>query len=78
VLTVPLIPNIRNLSNSAAGAVTLYLARLPTSTNRLWTSTNLIQWQTMATNYADTNGFFQITDTNVLGRSRMFYRLSTP
>ncbi len=78
VLTVPLIPNIRNLSNSAAGAVTLYLASLPTSTNRLWTSTNLIQWQTMATNYADTNGFFQITDTNVLGRSRMFYRLSTP
>jgi hypothetical protein len=77
-LTVPLIPNIRNLSNSGAGALTLYLASIPNSTNRLWASTNLMQWRTIATNYADSNGFFQITDSNVLGHDRIFYRLSAP
>ena len=77
-LTVPLIPNIRTLSNSAAGALTLYLASIPSSTNRLWASTNLRQWQAIATNHADSNGFFQITDTNLPGHDRVFYRLSVP
>lgn len=77
-LTVQLVLNIYCLSNCASGAKTLYLASIPGSTNRLWASTNLIQWQVVATNSADSNGFFQITDTNAIGYRTMFYRLSWP
>ena len=81
-LIVQVAPNISMLSNNADGATTLYLASFPGSTNRLWATTNLnlpmTQWQVVATNGADTNGFFQVTDTNAIGRSMMFYRLSTP
>jgi len=78
MLTVQLVPNICCLSNCASGAMTLYLASLPGSTNRLWASTNLVQWQVVATNSADCNGFFQITDTKAIGQRMMFYRLSWP
>jgi hypothetical protein len=77
-LTVQLVPNIYQISNRAGGPVTLYLASIPGSTNRLWTSTNLMQWQAIATNYADNNGFFQITDPDATGYNLKVYRLSCP
>jgi hypothetical protein len=77
-LTVQLIPNICSISCCAGGAATLYLTGIPGSTNRLWASTNLVQWQVVATNTAGSNGFFQITDTNAIGHGMMFYRLSWP
>jgi len=77
-LTVQLVPNIYSLSNGAGGAKTLYLASIPGSTNRLWASTNLVQWQVIATNYAGSNGFFQFADTNTIGNSMKFYLLSWP
>ena len=78
MLTVQLIPNICCISNCGGGMMTLYLASVPGSTNRLWAGTNLSQWQVIATNTTDANGFFQITDTNAIGCSTMFYRLSSP
>ena len=78
VLTVELVPYLCGLANAGGGAVTLSLASIPGSTNRLWASTDLVQWQVVATNIADSNGFFQITDTNAVGQSRLFYRLSFP
>jgi uncharacterized repeat protein (TIGR03803 family) len=69
------------ISWSAGGAVTLHLASIPGSTNRLWTTTNLSlpmgQWQVLATNLAS-NGFFEFTDTNTSGVKMKFYRLSSP
>lgn len=81
-LIVQMVPTILMLSNNADGATILYLASFPGSTNRLWATTNLslpmAQWQVVATNSADSNGFLQITDTNAIGQSMMFYRLSMP
>jgi uncharacterized repeat protein (TIGR03803 family) len=65
----------------SAGAVILYFASVPGSTNRLWATTSLslpmAQWQVLATN-ATTNGFFTFTDTNTIGYPVKFYRLSAP
>jgi len=75
---VQLVPYLYGLGNSGGGAVTLSLASIPGSTNRLWGSADLVQWQAMATSSADTNGFLQSTDTNAIGQSKMFYRLALP
>ena len=53
--------------------------KIAVSTSCLWEmSTNLIQWQVLSTNIASTNGLFQFTDTNVMGKPMKYYRLSNP
>jgi len=80
-LTVLLQPNCYGISNSASGAVTLFLASAPGSTNRLWATTNLnlpfARWQPIWTNAADASGIFQFTDVNA-GGSAKYYILSSP
>ena len=80
-LTVLLQPNEYGISNGG-GNFTVFMASLPGSTNRLWTTTNLpappAQWRVIATNVAGANGLFQFADTNVSGSNAKFYRLSLP
>jgi uncharacterized delta-60 repeat protein len=58
----------------------LNLTGLPGQSYVLQTATNLlppIQWLSVLTNAADTNGIWQFTDTN-LNSDRKFYRVTTP
>ena len=81
-LTVLLQPNSYGVSNSGGGNRTVFVAGLPGSTNRLWTTTNLLfpmpQWQVLATNVMDGSGLGQFLDTNTAGVPAKFYRLSIP
>jgi hypothetical protein len=77
-LTVLVQPNVYAFAMGGNGAFTLNLASTPGSTNRLWTSTNLITWQALATNTAGSTGLFQFLDTNTSGLKMKFYRLSIP
>ena len=77
-LTVLGQPNVYAFALGGNGAFTLNLASLPGSTNRLWTSTNLVTWQVLGTNAAGPTGLFQFIDTNTAGVKVKFYRLSTP
>ena len=71
-------PVITSIAQGGSSAFTLNLSSQPGSTNRLWTSTNLVTWQVLATNTAAANGLFQYIDTNTAGLKTKFYRLSTP
>ncbi len=75
-------PVIRGIVHDSNAQVTLSLASVASSTNRLWAAASLVtpldQWQVVATNTAGTNGLFQITDTNLVGVPQKYYRLSTP
>jgi hypothetical protein len=77
-LTVLLQPNLYGFSLGTNRVFTLDLASAPASTNRIWSSTNLINWQVLATNIPDATGLFQFMDTNTQGSKVKFYRLSTP
>jgi uncharacterized repeat protein (TIGR03803 family) len=81
-LTVLLQPNPYGISSSNGGKMNLNLASIPGSTNRLWTTTNITlpmtQWQIIATNVMDSNGFSQVTDTNTSPFKAKYYRLSMP
>jgi len=61
------------------GSVTLNLASIPDSTNIVQVATNLtppINWISISTNVAGTNGLWQFTDTNP--PSTAFYRTAKP
>jgi hypothetical protein len=79
-LTVWLCPNVYGIAAGAdgGGSITLNLASIPGSTNRLWASTNLTFWEVIATNAAGADGLFQLTDTNTTLKKMQFYRISTP
>jgi hypothetical protein len=77
-LTVLLQPNLYGFSLGTNRVFTLDLASAPASTNRIWSSTNLINWQVLTTNIPDATGLFQFMDTNTQGSKVKFYRLSTP
>jgi len=68
--------------NPANGSVSLTLANLAKSTNRLWATTNLAAasyWQVVATNVMATNGLWSFTETNIAKTNNVrFYRFSTP
>jgi hypothetical protein len=81
-LNVLLQPNSYGISNSGGGKRTVFLASYPGSTNRLWTTTNLLfpmpQWTVLATNVMNGSGLGQFLDTNTAGVPAKFYRLSAP
>ncbi|MCX6912486.1 MAG: hypothetical protein NT167_05430, partial [Verrucomicrobia bacterium] len=64
---------------NADGSITLNMATLTPSTNRLYAATNLappVSWQPVCTNV--TGGLWRFTDTNAIGNPAKFYRFSTP
>jgi hypothetical protein len=81
-LVVVTAPNLFAFTyNPAGGSFALAMANVAKSTNRLWVSTNLAipgSWRVLATNVMATNGLWFFTDTNSIGKSAYFYRLSNP
>jgi uncharacterized repeat protein (TIGR03803 family) len=81
-LVVVTAPNLFAFTyNPAGGSFSLSMANVAKSTNRLWASTNLAapdSWRILATNVMATNGLWFFTDTNSIGKSTCFYRLSVP
>jgi uncharacterized repeat protein (TIGR03803 family) len=82
-LTIVTKPNLLNFTfNPSNGSVSLALANVAKSTNRLWATTNLVStnfWRVIATNVMATNGLWFFTDTNAAQTNKIrFYRLSTP
>jgi uncharacterized repeat protein (TIGR03803 family) len=78
VAMINLFPVIRAVSQSCGGNCSLSLGSYPNSTNSLWASTNLSQWQLVGTVITDTNGLSGFLDTNTVGMLWKFYRLSCP
>ncbi len=77
-VVTPLVTSVNRNTNKN---VTLNFVGLPSSTNRVWASTNLASqaaWQVLSTNIADTNGLWHFIDTNAIGYPARFYRYSTP
>jgi len=77
-VVTPLVTSVNRNTNKN---VTLNFVGLPSSTNRVWASTNLASqaaWQVLSTNVADTNGLWQFIDTNAIGYPARFYRYSMP
>jgi len=78
LLTLLLEPNIYGCTMAGNGNFIINLASSPSSTNRLWGSTNLVNWQVLATNIAGANGLFQFQDINAQGSKTKYYLLSLP
>ena len=86
VVNVLIVPASTNFTISGTiangdGSVTLNFAGVPGYTYWLEAATNLtppVDWMTIATNTADTNGFWQVTDTSVTNNSSRFYRSVQP
>ncbi|HZM04767.1 MAG TPA: hypothetical protein VFC44_17320 [Candidatus Saccharimonadales bacterium] len=80
VAGVGLPPLTLTIRSSSGNGVQLQMTGAPNFSYTLQFATNLatpIQWQSILTNTADTNGVWQFTDTN-LSISPKFYRLTTP
>jgi hypothetical protein len=75
-------PLVTNIIKGTNGKVTLNFVGLPNTSTRLWATTNLVSpasWQPIYTNTTTTtNGTWQFTDTNTVGKPARFYRFSTP
>jgi hypothetical protein len=75
-------PFVTNIIRGTNGRITLNFVGLPNATTRLWATTNLASpasWQPIFTNTTTTtNGTWQFTDTNTVGKPARFYRFSTP
>lgn len=67
-------PELSELRNTAGGGFSFQLAGKPQTTYFIEASTNLLAWQTIATNALPTNGVLQITDPQAKGFSRRYYR----
>jgi len=74
-----LLPPLRLTANSGVGpALNLSFDGFPGTNYLLQSTTNLqppVQWMTVLTNSADSNGIWQVTDTN-RSSSRKFYRVT--
>jgi hypothetical protein len=68
---------INSIVQNPDSSMTLYLANSPGSTNILQTAADLNTWQNISTNLADSNGFWQFTDTNANSLPGQFYRSYT-
>jgi beta-xylosidase len=68
---------INSIVQNPDSSMTLYLANSPGSTNTLQTAADLNTWQNISTNLADSNGFWQFTDTNANLFPIQFYRSYT-
>jgi len=63
------------------GNFTVSVESYPSSTNRIWATTNLAlpsSWQVLGTVFTDTNGLGQLLDTNTADIPAKYYRLSYP
>jgi uncharacterized repeat protein (TIGR03803 family) len=62
------------------GSFTMDFSGVPNSTNLIQMATNLVPamaWQTIATNVADGNGYWRMTNSNVYRYSQQYYRAVT-
>jgi len=68
--------------DSVTGNFSFTVTNLPSSTNRVWTTTSLnppVAWEVIATNIMAPSGYWFFTDTSsVQTNSARFYRFSTP
>ena len=65
---------------SSNGSFTTVFSGVPNSTNFIQVATNLVSpmaWQTIATNVADANGNWRMTNSNVYRYSQQYYRVVT-
>jgi hypothetical protein len=79
-LVVGLPPRQVTLSNHSGNSVQLQMSGTPNFPYAVQVATNLVppvQWQSVLTNNADTNGFWQYSDTN-LNQPQQFYRVGAP
>jgi hypothetical protein len=76
------LPTLRlNIVSSAGNGIQLEMSATPNFSYAVQTATNLtppIQWQSIFTNVADTNGVWQFTDTNTAACPQRFYRTTVP
>ena len=75
-----IVPLVSNPVRNENGSVTIRGSMLPSTTNVTQVATNLIQltsWQNLATNIADTNGTWQVTDSAATNQPVRFYRAVT-
>jgi len=69
------------IRSSSGNSVQLQMTGTPDSPYTVQSATNLappIQWQSILTNTADTNGVWQFTDTNITAYPQRFYRAIAP
>jgi hypothetical protein len=59
------------------GAIRMLMTGSPDSVFRVLSSTNLLNWQTLAT-LTNSTGTVQFTDSSVTNFNRRYYRLVTP
>jgi hypothetical protein len=79
-LGVTLPQQMLNIVSSGRNGIQLQMSGTPNSAYAVQSTTNLappIQWQSLLTNTADTNGVWQFTDTN-FNSAQKFYRVTTP
>ena len=79
-LGVTLPPQRLNIVSSGRNGIQLQMSGTPNSAYAVQSATNLVppvQWQSLLTNTADTNGVWQFMDTN-LNSAQKFYRVTTP
>jgi hypothetical protein len=58
----------------SGGGFSFHLSGIPDATYWIQSSTNLIDWETIATNTLPADGHLQITDPASIGSSQRFYR----
>lgn len=80
-LGVTLPPKRLNIVSSGGNGFQLQMSGTPNSAYAVQSATNLtppIQWQSLLTNAADTNGIWQFMDTNTTLYPQRFYRAIVP
>jgi hypothetical protein len=63
------------LARAQDGVITIDCAFQAARTNRVSSSTNLIDWLPLGTGIADANGIFEFTDSDAKEMARRFYRI---
>lgn len=74
----PARPEFLSLAKLANGHILLHLKGTPGATYRVETSANLSSWQFLASQTADSNGFFDVEDTTSPLLPQLFYRAVWP
>ncbi len=67
-------PQLNELRTVSGGGFSFRLSGIPDATYWIQSSTNLIDWETIATNTLPAEGHLQITDPASIGSSQRFYR----
>jgi alpha-tubulin suppressor-like RCC1 family protein len=64
--------------NPAAGAFELNFTGVPSAAYRVWTTTNLVNWQALGAASEDPPGWFHFSDAAATNSPRRFYRVGSP